>query len=204
MIETRPITDRAEWPVCSVPDCNRLVRRRRCPYCALHYNRLCRNGDPLTLKRPANGEPLRYLHEVAFNYDGDACLIWPYARTGGGRGWIHWPDHQGSSVHVLVCEHEHGARPLGHEAAHSCGNGHLGCIARRHIRWATISENHADKVAHGRSGRGQSNPNAKLSVSEVLAIRADARAASLVAADYSVSRQQVWTIRTGRGWSHAD
>jgi hypothetical protein len=37
-----------------------------------------------------------------------------------------------------------------------------------------------------------------------LAIRADARAASLVAADYSVSRQQVWTIRTGRGWSHAD
>jgi hypothetical protein len=60
------------------------------------------------------------------------------------------------------------------EAAHSCGNGHLGCVTKRHLSWKTRSGNMLDMIEHGRSLRGQKQWNAKLTeeaAREILALK---------------------------------
>jgi hypothetical protein len=94
-------------------------------------------------------------------------------------------------MYVVVCVWEHGPRPEGMQAAHSCGNG-PGCVNRRHLRWATASENEQDKIIHGTSNRGERHGNAKLTEADVRAIRTDDRRPyHLIALDYGVND---WTI----------
>lgn len=76
-------------------------------------------------------------------------------------------------VSRLVCERVHGPSPSpDHQAAHSCGKGHLACVTKRHLSWKTRSENMADKVLHGTSKRGENCNFTKLSEASVLEIRA--------------------------------
>jgi hypothetical protein len=53
-------------------------------------------------------------------------------------------------VSRIVCGAVNGPAPTPkHEAAHSCGMGHKGCISPKHLRWATRKENEDDKFLHG-------------------------------------------------------
>lgn len=93
----------------------------------------------------------------------DWCLVWPFARekrTGRGQfggneeGEERW-------AHRVMCEAVHGPAPAEKpQAAHSCGNGHEGCVNPRHLSWATNSENQLQRYAQGRG-----NPNANGSIS---------------------------------------
>lgn len=56
-------------------------------------------------------------------------------------------------------------------AAHSCGKGSSGCVAKRHLSWKTPSENEADKLVHGTSPRGARCGTAKLTEAEIREIR---------------------------------
>jgi hypothetical protein len=75
--------------------------------------------------------------EYALTYEGEDCFIWPYGRDSYGYA------RRGSLiVHTQICIITHGPRPADHfDAAHSCGNGHLGCINPKHLSWTTHSEN---------------------------------------------------------------
>ena len=85
------------------------------------------------------------------DYQGDDCLPWPYTLDpfyGRGRcsynGKLYW-------AHRLMCEFVHGEAPEDRpQAAHSCGNGHLGCCNPKHLSWKSNSENQRDRRAHGR------------------------------------------------------
>lgn len=81
-------------------------------------------------------------------YSGDACLIWPFTQAADGYGAVRY---EGRTVqaHRLMCELVHGAPPAGMIAAHSCGNGHTGCVNPHHISWKTQKENWVDRKAHG-------------------------------------------------------
>ena len=74
------------------------------------------------------------------------------------------------SAHRFVCLATHGI-PMGEQtqAAHSCGN--KGCINPKHLRWATASENAADRHLHGTDFMGERNSQAKLTEAEVRHIR---------------------------------
>lgn len=84
----------------------------------------------------------------------DACLIWPffrdpangYGRIGGGiigrPGVILW-------THRVMCQLAHGAPPTKHEASHTCGRGHDGCVNPKHLEWKTPSDNQKDRRRHG-------------------------------------------------------
>lgn len=49
-----------------------------------------------------------------------------------------------------MCILAHGEPPSPeHVAAHSCGQGHEGCVNPGHLRWATVAENIADTLKHG-------------------------------------------------------
>lgn len=91
-----------------------------------------------------HGEPLRWLLDHV-EYPEKGCLIWPFARDGKGYGSLGK-----KGAHRRMCEIVNGPAPTPkHHAAHSCGNGHLGCVHPRHVRWATCSENQMDRFLHG-------------------------------------------------------
>lgn len=77
--------------------------------------------------------------EDSLSFDGSDCLMWPFK----SRSYNGYPVvAPGRLVSTIICERTHGPRPsIGHHAAHSCGNGHLGCLNPKHIRWKTVSEN---------------------------------------------------------------
>jgi len=163
-------------------------------WCAKHWMRWRRHGDPLG-GGTSRGEPLRYFHEVVLPYDGDVCLAWPFART-VGYGVMQYQG-AGHLVSRLVCEAFNGPPPTPkHEAAHSCGKGHLGCVARKHLRWATRAENKADEVLHGVHTRGARNGMAKLTALQAKQIR-DLRGTMTpraIATRFGISRQGVSKI----------
>lgn len=117
------------------------------------------------------GGPAQDFLKVAMDYDGDDCLIWPFATTKAGYPMV-WSKGKFTVASRVLCEMVHGAPPTAdHQAAHSCGKGHHGCMAKRHLSWKSPAENGADKVLHGTSIRWSRNPNCVLTEQDVRAIR---------------------------------
>lgn len=137
---------------CSVSECHKPVYGHG--YCIPHYFRWRRNGDPFA-GGTSPSEPKSYLVGTVIPYSGDSCLIWPYARSGAGYGTIK-EDGRMQIVSRLVCVEEHGPPPTPeHHAAHSCGNGHLGCVNPTHLSWKTPVENAADAAMHRATKQGR-------------------------------------------------
>jgi hypothetical protein len=106
-----------------------------------------------------------------------------------------------------MCERKHGPAPtLDHEAAHSCGKGHEGCINPHHLDWKTPAENQADKLTHGTHRRGERCPTAKLTEKDVREIRAlqGRLLGREVGEIYGVTRWTVFDIWKRRIWSWMD
>lgn len=185
---------------CSVDGCSSVVKAFG--YCVKHYTRFRRHGDISKRLRAANGEPMEWiLGNVGFS--SDDCLPWPYASGGRGDAVVFHGGRMRSASRVM-CEVVHGVpdESLGLECAHSCGNGHLGCMNPRHLRWDTRAGNHADKVLHGTDNRGLKNPNVKLKESEVLEIINSKEKLIPMAEKYEVSISLISAIRNGKRWRH--
>lgn len=156
--------------VCSIEGCGKGVAKRG--WCSPHYQRWRRTGDPRPrVHRTAKGEPLAWLIANAINPQVDGCVIWPFVRDQKGYG-LFGAGGKRYRAHRWACERVNGPAPtLEHQAAHSCGNGHLGCVSGNHLRWATPQENAADRIEHGGYQRGATHPHARLTPAQVLAIR---------------------------------
>jgi hypothetical protein len=181
--------------LCSIPDCGNPTNARG--LCSSHYHRLRRYGDPLTPKQKKHGEVRRFYTEVVLNYDGDDCLIWPYHRMPNGYGQI---GDKGKICVVsrMVCEDTYGPPPTSkHEAAHSCGKGHEGCVNRRHLRWVTHRENTADRIKNGTWGKKLTEETARemLTLKGLLSRKA-------ISVRFGVDPSSVWNVFTGRTWKH--
>lgn len=177
-------------PDCLIDGCHRKARSKG--LCSAHRRRERRNGSPHVVIRPNNGECREWL-EKHVRHTKEDCLIWPYSRGSNGYG----PSR-------LMCEMAHGEPPtLDHQAAHSCGSGHLGCVNPSHLRWATRQENAAEMVEHGRSQRGEVNFNAMLAEDEVRSIRKLIGETSMrrIAQRYGVSPSTIADIAHGRTWA---
>jgi hypothetical protein len=165
----------------------------------MHYQRWRHNGDPLIKGKDVAG----YFTGVVLPYRGSDCLLWPYATNPRGYATI---TSQGDSryVHRLACEAINGPPPTPeHEAAHRCGNGHLGCVTPLHLRWATAAENNADKIAHGTVQRGENGSNAKLTSDQVRRIRrlAGTTTQRRIAEMFGVVPSTISKIITHHNWS---
>lgn len=186
--------------ICSVEECGKQVEARG--WCKMHYMRFRRHGN-LRVTRTRCGQPLGFLDDVALPYAGDECLIWPFSRTESGYGRV-WIGDQLCVASRVVCERAHGPPPSPkHEAAHSCGNGHLGCINPHHLRWALPVENAVDKRMHGTDPRGTRNGQAKLTedgAKRILALKGAAPQEEL-ARQFGVSRQTISAIHRRENWA---
>jgi|KBSMisStaDraftv2_1062788.scaffolds.fasta_scaffold00032_28 hypothetical protein len=148
----------------------------------------------------AHGDLPAFL-EKACAYQGDECLLWPYGRTAKGYARIGAKNFGTVLVARIVCKRVHGEPPTPkHDSAHSCGNGHLGCVTPKHIRWATRSENYADSVEHGTASRGERNGRAKLTWKLVEQIRKSRGSQRLLAAKFNVDQRTVGRILRREIW----
>lgn len=197
----------AERSVCSVNGCNKPTYRAK-SLCQGHWRRLDRHGD-VAADVPLGGIVRRRKDvdwlEAHRGWQDDKCLIWPFKRSWQGYPQIQ-NDAGGSAVASRVmCRMVHGDPPdESHHAAHSCGNGRLGCVNPRHLRWADRFENYADRRAHGTDDVGERNPRAKLTEGHVREIRAAAASISNaeMARKYGVAVQTVSLARRRVNWRH--
>ncbi|MET3778937.1 hypothetical protein ABID20_004525 [Rhizobium alvei] len=154
---------------CSVDDCERNGHRsgggsRGC--CAIHYYRLLKHGDPLG-GRTFAGDPMRWMEDHK-RYAGDECLKWPFGKANKGYGLI-LVDGRNMQASRFMCILAHGVPESPDlQAAHTCHNGHQGCVNPRHLKWETFAEN--NKV-RPRARFGSNSPSAKLSEERVAYMR---------------------------------
>ena len=134
----------------------------------------------------------------AVAYAGLTCLPWPYSVSRDGYGQFN-----GRHAHTVVLERVLPRPSLDLVAAHEpivCHN--RLCVNPAHLRWATRSENTADRHIDGTMTRGEEHYTAKLTEVQAQAVIDDDRPPAALAAALGVSYHCVYDIKTGRRWPH--
>lgn len=146
-------------------------------------------------------EPLQFLRAAIIN-PGNECIVWPYGKTRGGYGsvWFNGRKCRAHRVSLILYSGESPAPGL--EVAHAVECHNPACINPRHLRFATTSENHADKVLNGTLRKGAAVNFAKLTEADVINIRVDPRVHATIAKDFGISQPQVSRIKRGLTWAH--
>lgn len=131
--------------ICKIDGCEKQSFGRG--MCSMHYYRVLRNGHLSARAKAEDGAGIGWIKRHV-NNKGDDCLIWPFGAPSCGYGQVRV---NGADIVAsrYMCALAHGNPPTPrHEAAHSCGNGHLGCMNPKHLRWATRSQNNLDRKIH--------------------------------------------------------
>jgi hypothetical protein len=190
---------------CSIECCEKPAYCKT--FCHAHYGRFKRHGHPLRggTPRAAPGEPARWLYDHT-DHQGSDCLPWPFAKNIDGYGLVYLDGTQ-MIASRMMCILAHGApSEPAFQAAHSCGNGHLGCVNPLHLRWATPSENQAERIDHGTDSRGSGNGRAKLTEADVIEIREVFATGEFskkeIAAECGVTPSLIGSIIKRKAWTH--
>lgn len=196
---TGGIASRGAYTECKVTGCSGVPHARG--LCDLHYRRFLATGS--TELDPARGRPGESWILENRDYGGDDCLEWPFSTNPFGRGMVVFQGKRMTAPRAM-CWAAHGA-PQSRlmQAAHSCGNGHLGCMNPRHMRWATHMENVIDRAEHGRDRKGEEINTAKLTEKEVREIRKlrGSASCSRIAESYGVTKATVVKIMSRKTWA---
>lgn len=190
--------------VCTIVGCEKPHQARG--YCSAHYSRWARRGSPDAFIGTEKGKAAKFLSEFLMSSPpaADECVQWPFGRNNMGYGLVNGYGFYGYA-HRIVCEHVHGAAPTPmHDAAHSCGKGHEGCIHPLHVRWATKSDNQSDRYGHGTMVQGESHPCAKLSEADIPIIRERAKtvSAAQLSREYRVAASTILDAVHRVTWKH--
>ena len=159
-------------------------------------------------QKTKRGAATRFFRDVVASHAHPAdCIIWPFARNNSGRAVFgkRRGAIRSAIVSRVVCSEVHGFPPEPeYEAAHTCGNGHLGCINPRHLEWKTSKDNKADQLEHGTRNSGERNGKAKLTVSQVLEIRSfnGSLKQRLIAERFGIDPSAVSDIINRHRWGH--
>lgn len=102
-------------------------------------------------------------------------------------------------VHVLVLDAYVCPRPDGLQACHNDGNPANNSVTN--LRWDTAKSNQNDRIAHGTSSRGVNNAAARLTETQVRAIRSDSRKHQEIAESYGVNRSTIGLIKSRKTWN---
>lgn len=183
---------------CSVDGCDTVHSGHG--YCQAHLIRFKKYGDANAYS-PDRMSNQKWI-DAHKNYEDDDCIVWPFHRGGNGRGVVGAPPNRMSAPKAM-CIAAHGLPPGENmQAAHNCGNGHLGCMNPKHLRWATHADNVLDRADHGRDRIGTQINTNKLSEEQVREIRGRKGLDTGVslAKEFGVTPSTISSIYTGKNW----
>lgn len=147
---------------------------------------------------PRGSKIMQWIRDVALGFEGDSCLVWPFAREVNGYGSFG-RNKQKVMAHRYICEWTRGAPPAPEmHAAHSCDNGPGGCVNPKHLEWKTAGSNQLDR-RRTEPGPGQRRKR-KLSMEQVDQIRAakGTESTAETARRFGISEAHARHIQNGR------
>ena len=148
----------------------------------------------------------RFWDKVTIPPYGHGCWEWQAAKLPDGYGQFAVTSTQIERAHRVAWTLIRGPIPAGLFVLHRCDN--PGCVNPvRHLFLGTNADNMADMVTKGRSyrHRGERNGSSKLREDDVRAIRrllASGVKPAKVAEQFSITRQHVSDLGSGRRWRH--
>ena len=107
------------------------------------------------------------------------------------------------TVHSVVAEAFHGPAPAGHEVAHE--NGRRADCRASNLSWKTRKDNHADKIRHGTTNRGERQWKSKLTKARVLLARrlaAEGVSQGVLGERFGVNRETIGKVVRRETWAH--
>jgi hypothetical protein len=144
----------------------------------------------------------RFWSNVAKSEDG--CWLWTAGKNGDGYGNASLRDGKSGSIraHRLSYQLHYGPIHEGMCVLHRCDV--RACVRPDHLFIGTHADNAADRRAKGRNARqdGAFSNSAKLTESEVRAIRSDARSQKKIADTFGVSQMTIQRIKAGHSWKN--
>lgn len=130
----------------------------------------------------------------------DGCWLWTAKILPNGYGCIKH-ERKDVTAHRVSWELHYGPIPEGMHVCHKCDVRR--CVNPEHLFLGTHDDNMADCARKGRHlSIGETNPKAKLTPRQVLAIRTSTRPAKELAKQYGVYPTSIWNIKSGKTWSH--
>ncbi len=181
---------------CAAPDCQRETVARG--YCTKHYSRLRRRGLLQSTYRMAHHERVLAIIGDIPQIDPEQC--WEYQ---GRRESTGYGKRFGMLAHRIAYLYWHpttGEIDQDYEVRHTCDN--RPCCNPHHLLLGTRQDNVNDMCDRGRVSVGEDRHNARLTVRDVVAIRADNRATPEIAADYGVHRRTISDVKQRKTWKH--
>ncbi len=143
------------------------------------------------------GKQLQWLRDHV-DHNGEECLIWPFFRNHEGYGSLGYYGKV-RKAHRVMCILANGEPPDPKlVTAHSCGNGHLGCVHPKHLSWKTIRQNRLDANRHG---TGNAPAPRRLTIDQVEQIRASSKSYIELAAEFGVKVPTIGKIKRGATWT---
>lgn len=154
----------------------------------------------------------RFLSKFDAGNPGE-CWLWNGTRQRTGYGIMHikrngrFTNYTASHLALRFLRGQ--ALPPGMQVCHSCDN--PPCVNPAHLWIGTSHDNHVDMLRKGRQkkpgqgAKGERNWTAKLTASDVIAIRERSlrgeRAVTL-AQEFGVDPVTIWSVKAGRTWRH--
>lgn len=128
------------------------------------------------------------------------CWLWTDApgRGGYGRLFVNGADRK---AHRVSYEIHKGPVPQGLQVLHRCDT--PACVNPAHLWLGTIADNARDRDAKGRQAKGEDAGPAKLTLEDVLEIKASPERNFVLAERFGVSRTAISLIRRGKNWKWA-
>lgn len=147
---------------------------------------------------------IRFEKFIDKSLEHNGCWIWIGAKSGGRYGTFSLSHHNQIGAHVFALEAALGRKLMpGMQALHSCDVRE--CVNADHLFEGTCLDNVRDKINKRRGIFGDRHPMAKLSESDVIAIRkkhSEGASHSALAASYGVTRSSVGKICRRLTWSY--
>jgi len=134
----------------------------------------------------------------------ETCWLWTGGTFESGYGAFQV---NGKTVraHRFSWELEHGPIPEGQDVLHTCDVPL--CVRPHHHFLGTSIENVADRVAKGRSARGERVSTSKLREDQIAEIRQrlrDGETQRALGRAFGVSKSQIGNIGRGEHWAHRE
>lgn len=109
---------------------------------------------PSSASRTAAARAARWGHPIVRFFARvqitESCWVWAGGKRRKGYGALDWNGRR-RGAHQVSWEIANGPVPDGLHVLHSCDN--PSCVRLAHLRLGTNKENHAERVAKGRSSR---------------------------------------------------